>query len=272
MWWEHCHSAERSSRAFASCLIHTGSSSPPLAWAVRLWTFYCGSRPASGRASIARCGPGTYRVPRQRWRSERPLASVHLGALQHQVCYRQGSSRAVRLRLSCVDRMGWDRTCGNQSARLPHRCLMSCLPVGTGRERTWSMRLGAACIEHACNTFEQIDAGRAPMRAGGEQRRASGTWRGGSRWEGSGTTSALESSSTRTLPSAHGLAGGSRPAAVRCGGASRTGGLRRSLALPGAAELMQSAQPTQLSRSWDTNFHALRSRFRDDRWTGQVSL
>ena len=264
--------------AFASCLIHTGSSSPPLAWAgafvdVLLWQPSC-KWPGFHRAlwswlRIACLGSAGA--------SERPLALLllHLGALQRTKFATDKAAPAPCAHCDSHASIAWAGIVRAATSR--HGCridaLMSCLPVGTGRERTWSMRLGAACIEHACNTFEQIDAGRAPMQSWVES--SDGLAALGAEAV-DGKAVAPPRRSKALLPGLFlqlmGWLADRDP--QQCGVEERhvQEGLRRSLALPGAAELMQSAPPNAaLSRSWDA-ISTLSAAAFDDRWTGQVSL
>ena len=148
-------------QTFARCFQKAGTT-PEATWpAVVTEHLFFGPQGSSERFHVALWGWIRIAIAGRAGSHERPLALLllSLGCLQRTRCARDGCAPSrcphcdahASLILEGSGRVG-----GCDVATLLER-----LPIREARERTWSMRLGAACLELASSGLALIDAGAA---------------------------------------------------------------------------------------------------------------
>jgi hypothetical protein len=153
---------------------------------------------------------------------ERPLAYLLLllGSAQRAECAQSGHAPPPCAQCDAQLTAVFGRAvAGARCARGCHvDALLSLLPVGSPRQRAWSMRLGASCLEAAFFHFDWVDVGAAPPES----------WRSHAASEGGARAVGFEPPATP--------AGG---AAVRVGGSSVTSAPSRALLPAATLQLLQ---------------------------------
>ena len=154
---------------------------------------------------------------------ERPLAYLLLllGSAQRAECAQSGHAPPACAQCDAQLTPVFGRAvAGARCARGCHvDALLSLLPVGCPRQRAWSMRLGASCLEAASFHFDWIDVGAAPP----ESWRAHAASEGGARDVGGVEPPAAPAGS----------------AAVRVGGSGITSAPSRALLPAATLQLLQ---------------------------------